>query len=72
MIQPIILEKLAELPDSLQTEVLHYIESLLEKHRKKSTDEKIPKKYRVAGKMAGMIIMADDFDEPIADLKEYM
>jgi hypothetical protein len=29
MIQPVILEKLAELPESLQTEVLHYIEFLI-------------------------------------------
>ncbi len=42
MIQPIILEKLRELPDSLQTEVLHYIEFLLEKQAKNSIE--LPKK----------------------------
>ncbi|MBC6477080.1 MAG: DUF2281 domain-containing protein [Hormoscilla sp. GM7CHS1pb] len=31
-----------------------------------------PKKYRVAGTMKGMIIMSDDFDEPLEDLKDYM
>lgn len=30
------------------------------------------KKYRTAGTMAGMIIMADDFDEPLAELEGYM
>ena len=40
MIQPVILEKLAELPESLQTEVLHYIEFLIEKQAKNSTQEK--------------------------------
>ena len=30
------------------------------------------KKYREAGTMKGMIIMADDFDEPLPELQEYM
>ena len=47
MIQPVILEKLAELPESLQTEVLHYIEFLIEKQAKNSTQE-TPKKARGA------------------------
>jgi hypothetical protein len=34
MIQPTLLEKLEVLPESLQTEVLHYVEFLLEKHQK--------------------------------------
>ncbi len=72
MIQPVILEKLEELPESFQTKVLHYIEFLIEKYAQKSTQEKLPKKRRIAGTMEGMIIMADDFDEPLEDLKEYM
>lgn len=72
MIQPVILEKLEELPESFQTEVLHYIEFLIEKYAQKYTQEKPTKKRRIAGTMEGMIIMADDFDEPLEDLKEYM
>lgn len=74
MIQSVILEKLAELPESLQTEVLHYIEFLIEKHAKNSTQELPKKKHRVAGTMKGMFILPlpDDFDEPLEDLKEYM
>ena len=74
MIQPVILEKLEELPESLQTEVLHYIEFLIEKYAQKSPQEKPTKKRRVAGTMEGLIIMPlpDDFDEPLEDLKEYM
>ena len=34
MIQPTLLKKLEVLPESLQTEVLHYVEFLLEKHLK--------------------------------------
>jgi hypothetical protein len=35
MIKPAILEKLEELPESLQTEVLHYIEFLIEKPKRR-------------------------------------
>src|SRR4028118_510940 len=74
MIQPVILEKLAELPESLQTEVLHYIEFLIEKQAKNSTQEKPTKKRRVAGTMKGMFVLPlpDDFDEPLEDIKEYI
>ena len=71
MIQPVILEKLAELPESLQTEVLHYIEFLIEKQAKNSTQEK-PKKRGGLGIWKGKIWMSDDFDEPLEDLKDYM
>jgi hypothetical protein len=74
MIQPVILEKLAELPESLQTEVLHYIEFLIEKQAKNSTQETPTKKRRVAGTMKGMFVLPlpDDFDEPLEDIKEYI
>ena len=74
MIQPVILEKLEELPESLQTEVLHYIEFLLEKHAKTSNQENQTKKRRAAGTMKGMFILPlpDDFDQPLEDMKEYM
>ena len=71
MIQPVILEKSAELPESLQTEVLHYIEFLIEKQAKNSTQEKPTKKRRVAGTMKGMFVLPlpDDFHEPLEDMK---
>ncbi|MBD2691292.1 DUF2281 domain-containing protein [Anabaena catenula] len=74
MIQPIILEKLEELPESLQTEVLHYIEFLIDKHAKDSAQAEPTKKRRVAGTMKGMFVLPlpDDFDEPLEDMKEYM
>ncbi len=71
MIQPVILEKLAELPESLQTEVLHYIEFLIEKQAKNSTQEK-PTKRGGLGMWKGKIWMSDDFDELLEDLKDYM
>jgi hypothetical protein len=73
IIQPVSLEKLAKLPESLQTEVLHYIEFVIEKQAKNSTQEKPTKKRRVAGTMKGMFVLPlpDDFDEPLDDMKEY-
>jgi hypothetical protein len=64
MIQPVILEKLAELPESLHTEVLHYIEFLIEKQAKNSTQEK-PTKRGGLGIWKDKIWMSDDFDEPL-------
>ncbi|NJN89322.1 MAG: DUF2281 domain-containing protein [Leptolyngbyaceae cyanobacterium RM2_2_4] len=72
LIQPVILKKLGSLPELLQLKVLHYIDSLIEEQNKASEQENVPKKYRVAGTMKGMIIMSDDFDEPLEDLKDYM
>jgi hypothetical protein len=85
MIQPVILKKFEALPESMQIEVLHYIEFLLEKHQESKqkslddlrqdlqslTEEEAEKRYGY-GSMAGQIIIADDFDEPLEDLAEYM
>ncbi|MGL4620734.1 MAG: type II toxin-antitoxin system VapB family antitoxin [Chroococcidiopsis sp.] len=67
MIQPVILEKLAELPESLQTEVLHYIEFLIEKQHKNSIQEQ-PRKRGGLGIWKDKIWMSDNFDEPINEL----
>jgi hypothetical protein len=72
MIQPALIEKLESLPEALQLKVISYIDSLIEEQNKASNSEKSPKKYRVAGTMKGMIIMSDDFDAPLEDLKDYM
>lgn len=69
MIQPVILEKLEELPESLQTEVLHYIEFLLEKQSKNSTQEQ-PTKRGGLGIWKGNIWMSNDFDEPLEGLED--
>lgn len=74
MIQPVILEKLDKLPTSLQTEVLHYIEFLLDKHTTDTNPEEVPKNYRLAGSMKGTFVLPlpDDFDEPLEEFEEYM
>ncbi|MGF1522869.1 MAG: DUF2281 domain-containing protein [Leptolyngbyaceae cyanobacterium] len=54
MIQPAILQKLETLPESLQTEVLHYIEFLLEKHHAQGkTSEVQPKQLQLANSIEG-------------------
>ena len=58
-------------PESLQTEVLHYIEFLIEKQAKNSTQEK-PTKRGGLGIWKYKIWMSDDFDEPLEDMKEYV
>jgi mRNA-degrading endonuclease RelE of RelBE toxin-antitoxin system len=72
MVQPKILEQLEKLPEPLQTEVLHYIEFLLEKYVEEFFEEAPPQKKRKAGLLKGKIWMADDFDAPLEDLKDYM
>ncbi|MEM1292867.1 MAG: DUF2281 domain-containing protein [Cyanobacteria bacterium P01_H01_bin.162] len=72
MIHPAILEKLETLPEALQTEVLHYIEFLLERYTNTNRETETSVKKRQAGLLEGKIWMADDFDEPLEDFKDYM
>lgn len=73
-----VLKIFAKMPDALKIEVLHYAEYLLNKGTEKSsggaiTSDDIPKKkYRQAGTMTGLIVMSEDFDEPLAEMQEYM
>ena len=70
MIQPVILEKLAELPEFLQTEVLHYIEFLIDKQAKNLSQEK-PTKRGGLGIWKDKIWMSDDFDEPLDHSRKF-
>jgi len=72
MISPQLIETLNKLPPDLQTEILHYAEYLAAKHAEPSPTDISPQKYRQAGTMQGMFTMAEDFDAPLADLKDYM
>ncbi|MBD2175498.1 DUF2281 domain-containing protein [Pseudanabaena sp. FACHB-1998] len=73
-----VLKIFAKMPDALKIEVLHYAEYLLNKGIEKSSGSAIAsdgipkKKYRQAGTMTGLIVMAEDFDEPLAEMQEYM
>jgi hypothetical protein len=71
MIETTILEYLHQLPDSLQQEVLHYTQFLLETHAKSNS---VPTKKREAGFLKGTFVLplAEDFDAPLEDFQEYM
>ena len=70
MVQPALLEKLEQLPEPLQMEILHYVEFLLEKYTK-SLSATTPLKKRKAGLLKGKIWIADDFDAPLEEFKNY-
>ncbi|MEM8603955.1 MAG: DUF2281 domain-containing protein [Cyanobacteria bacterium P01_H01_bin.121] len=73
MIQPMLLEKLEALPETLQTEVLHYIEFLSERYGEQSSQADTSNQKRGGlGILKGKIWMSEDFDEPLEDMKEYM
>jgi hypothetical protein len=71
MLETTILEYLHQLPDSLQQEVLHYTQSLLEKH---TANPQPTANKRQAGCLKGTFVLplAADFDEPLEDFQEYM
>ncbi|WP_126146738.1 type II toxin-antitoxin system VapB family antitoxin [Synechococcus elongatus] len=71
MVQPAILEKLEQLPESLQVKVLHYIEFLIDNQDKAQASEG-PKKKRKAGLLKGKIWLSDDFDASLEEMKDYM
>ncbi len=72
MISPQLIDTLNKLPADLQTEILHYAQYLAANYSESSTADAPPQKYRQAGTMKGMFTMAEDFDAPLEDLKDYM
>jgi hypothetical protein len=71
MMSPELLNTLEKLPEPLQQEILHYAEFLAEKYSKTVPQTTTPNRQGF-GSWQGQIIMAEDFDEPLEDLKEYM
>ncbi|WP_448571242.1 type II toxin-antitoxin system VapB family antitoxin [Trichothermofontia sp.] len=72
MISPQLIAALDKLPLNLQTEILHYAEYLVAKYAETLPSETPPQIYRRAGTMKGMFTLADDFDAPLEDIKDYM
>jgi hypothetical protein len=64
-----LLETLENLPESLQQEVLHYAEYLAAKY---AAEEPSLKQRFSFGSWKGEITLADDFDAPLEEMKEYM
>ena len=69
MAQSQLLEKVKKIPPAYQQEVADFIDFILKKKRvpseKKDTRRKI-------GLLKGKLQMADDFDAPLEDFKDYM
>ncbi|MCF4966265.1 type II toxin-antitoxin system VapB family antitoxin [Nostoc sp. CMAA1605] len=61
-----------KMPDVLKTELLHYAEYLLANYPNLTKPTEKLEKQHGYGSWATQIIMSDDFDEPLADLEEYM
>ena len=66
----ILIKQYSMLPDTLKKEVLDFVAFLLTKYQQK-TVEKSNKKPKF-GSAKGKYTIADDFDAPLDDLKDYM
>jgi hypothetical protein len=66
----IVLKQFSLLPDNLKKEAIDFMAFLLFKYQQKpiEKDKKKPK----FGSAKGKYIIADDFDAPLDDLKDYM
>lgn len=64
---------LQSLPPNAQAQAVDFIEFLFSKNHKTADVQAIqsPTKKRQAGSLAGQITLADDFDEPLEDFKDY-
>lgn len=63
-----ILEQLKQMPAPLKTEVLHYMEYLMQKHLHAASTTKQPQ----FGSAQGFYQTRDDFDAPLDDFQDYM
>ena len=69
------LQTYSSLPEALKKEAEHFVEFLAQKIKPnvEGISENQPKKERGGyGSMKGMFKMADDFDAPLDDFKDYM
>jgi hypothetical protein len=72
MVSPQPIATLDKLPQTIQAEIFNYAEYLATKYIQTSSPAATPQKYRQAGTMKGMFMMADDFDVSLEDLQNYM
>jgi hypothetical protein len=69
MATQLIYKKLESLPPTLKEEAKKFIDSLIEKTKKENKPSKPSKP--IYGSLRGKIHLADDFDEPLDEFKEY-
>lgn len=66
-----IIRTVAQLPEPLKQELLHYAQYLFQNYSKTAAEQKVAKRGGF-GIWKDKIWIADDFDEPLEDFKEYM
>ena len=71
MLETTILQNLEKLPESLKQEVLHYTEFLVNRYAMPAS-EQVSQKRQGFGVWKDKMTIADDFDEPLEDFKDYM
>jgi hypothetical protein len=71
MLKNRILMNLDKLPEDLQKEVLHYAEYLVNRYSSENPKSTETKRGGL-GALKGKIWIADDFDDPLEEMKEYM
>lgn len=63
--------QLSSLPEEVRRQVLDFIEFLMQRERNQQSKE--PEKPKpISGLLKGKVKIADDFDAPLNDFKEYM
>ena len=67
-----IFQTVLKMPESLKKEILHYAKYLLEKHTKTESSQEKLEQLHGYGSWGGQIVMSDDFDQPLEELREYM
>lgn len=67
-----ILQTIAKMPEPLKQELLHYAKALIESHSNSDALSEKPASRGGLGIWKGKIWIADDFDAPLEDFKDYM
>ena len=72
MTREAMLQEINQFPDDVLAAFLNLMKLSNMVKQDVATNESNTKKYRTAGALKGKIILHDDFDEPLEDMKEYM
>ena len=72
MTREAMLQEINQFPDDVLEAFLNLMKLSNMAKLEVATNEVTTKQYRAAGALKGKIILHDDFDEPLEDMKEYM
>ena len=79
MTEQVLIQQLSQMPEGMKKELFVFVEYLIFKYKTPPSsataakaDGKNGKKPLKAGFLKGTFLLADDFDEPLEDFKEYM